>query len=160
MARPDGLPEVPREPPLLVVLSAPSGAGKDTILDLVRNWGYGFHFAVTMTTRQPRPGETDGVDYHFATEAAFDRLIADDGLLEHAIVYGRKYGVPKDEVLTPLARGETVLVRVDVQGAETLRRLVPDALLIFVAPPSSKKRCAGCATAPPTATARSRSESP
>jgi guanylate kinase len=134
--RPAGLPEIPAQPPLLVVLSAPSGAGKDTVLDLIRRWGYDFTFAVTMTTRAPRPGEKGGIDYHFATESEFDRLIAEDGLLEHAVVYGRKYGVPKAEVLEPLARGETVLVRVDVQGAATLKRLVPDALLIFVAPPS------------------------
>ncbi len=135
--RPVGLPEIPQGgPPLLVVLSAPSGAGKDAVRDILKAWGLPFHFAVTATTRLRRPGEVEDVDYHFLTEAEFDRLEREEGLIEHALVYGRRYGVPKAEVLDPLAAGRDVLVRVDVQGAATLRRLVPDALLIFLAPPS------------------------
>ena len=135
--RPDGLPEIPQVgPPLLVVLSAPSGAGKDAVRDLLMAWGLPFHFAVTATTRPRRPDEVDGVDYHFLTEAAFDRLEREGGLIEHAVVYGQKKGVPKSEALDPLAAGRDVLVRVDVQGAATLRQLAPEALLIFIAPPT------------------------
>jgi guanylate kinase len=130
------LPALPPGPPLLVVLSAPSGAGKDTIREILRGWRLPLHFAVTATTRPPRVGEVDGVDYHFLTDAEFDRLEREDGLCERAIVYGQRMGVPKSEVVEPLRRGESVLVRVDVQGAAALKQLVPDALLIFIAPPS------------------------
>ena len=134
--RPADLPAIPAGPPLLVVISAPSGAGKDTIRDLLMAWDLPFHFAVTATNRPRRPDEVDGVDYHFLSDTEFERLEREGGLCEHALVYGQKKGVPKSEVLEPLARGESVIARVDVQGAETLKRLVPDALLIFIAPPS------------------------
>jgi guanylate kinase len=135
--RPAGLPEIPSgAPALIIVLSAPSGAGKDTIRELLMAWDLPLHFAVTATTREKRPGEIEGHDYHFLGDAEFDQLEAEDGLLERAIVYGQRKGVPKAEVLEPLEAGKDVLVRVDVQGADTLRRLIPDALLIFIAPPS------------------------
>jgi guanylate kinase len=133
--RPDDLPEIPPGPPLLVVLSGPSGAGKDAVRELLIAWRLPFHFAVTATTRPPRPDEVEGVDYHFVSEAEFDRLEREGGLLEHAIVYGQRKGVPKAEVLTPLAAGKDVIARVDVQGAATLKRLVPEALLIFISLP-------------------------
>jgi len=136
MSRPADLPAIPTGPPLLVVLSAPSGAGKDTVRDLLIAWALPVHFVVTATTRPRRPGETDGIDYHFLTDAEFDRLEREDGLIEKAVVYGQRKGVPKSEILDPLAAGRDVIVRVDVQGAATLRALVPDALLIFIAPPS------------------------
>ena len=135
-ARPAGLPEIPAGPPLLVVLSAPSGAGKDAVRDLLIAWRLPVHFAVTATTRPPRPDERQGDDYHFVSDAEFDRLEAEDGLLEHAIVYGQRKGVPRSEVIDPLASGRDVIARVDVQGAATLRQLIPAALLIFIAPPS------------------------
>jgi guanylate kinase len=90
----------------------------------------------TVTTRRRRPGERHGTDYHFLTDEEYDRLLASDGLLEHAEVYGLRYGVPKAPVREALARGEDVVVGVDVQGAATLRRLLPDAVLIFLAPAS------------------------
>ena len=90
----------------------------------------------TVTTRRRRPGERDGIDYRFLKDEEFDRLLASDGLLEHAEVYGLRYGVPKAPVREALARGEDVVVRVDVQGAATLRRLLPEAVLVFLAPVS------------------------
>jgi guanylate kinase len=130
------LPEIPDGPPLLIVLSAPAGAGKDAVRDLLIDWQLPVHFAVTMTTRPPRPGEVDGHDYHFISEDEFHRLLATDGLIEHAVVYGQYKGVPRSEIEEPLAQGRDVLARVDVQGAATLKRLIPDALRIFIAPPS------------------------
>jgi guanylate kinase len=90
----------------------------------------------TVTTRPQRPGERDGIDYRFLKEEEYDRLLASGGLLEHAEVYGLRYGVPKAPVQEALARGEDVVVRVDVQGAATLRRLLPEAVLVFLAPSS------------------------
>jgi guanylate kinase len=136
MAIPDDLPTIPNGPPLLVVLSAPSGAGKDSIRDVLMAWGLPAHFVVTATTRPMRDGEVHGRDYLFVDDAEFDRLEREEQLIEHAIVYGQRKGVPRDEVLKPLEAGRDVVARVDVQGAETLKRLVPDAVLIFIAPPS------------------------
>jgi guanylate kinase len=146
---PPDLPSIPSGPPLLVVFSAPSAAGKDAVRDLLISWRLPVHFAVTATTRPPRPGEIEGVDYRFVSDAEFDRLEAADDLIERAVVYGQRKGVPRAEVMDRLAAGQDVLVRVDVQGAATLRRLVPDALLIFIAPPSLEelqRRLSGRAT--------------
>ncbi len=121
---------------LLVVLSGPSGVGKDAILDELEHRGRRFHRVITCTTRAPRPGERDGVDYHFVSDAEFDSLLSSDALLEHAVVYGHRSGVPRDQVLQQLTKGVDVYVRTDVQGAETIRRLMPEAVLIFIAPAS------------------------
>jgi len=123
--------------PLLVVISGPSGAGKDTVLARVRDRGLPFHFTVTATTRPRREG--DAADDPFLSclsEAEFDRLLAEDGLMEHAQVYGFRYGVPKPPVKEALERGQDVLVRVDVQGAASIKALAPGAVLIFLVPPS------------------------
>lgn len=125
--------------PLLIVLSGPSGAGKDAVRDLLMQWQLPFHFVVTATNRPPRPGEKDGVDYHFLSDAEFDRIEAEDGFIEQAIVYGQRKGVPRSEIVDALAAGKDVLARVDVQGAATLKRLISDALLIFIAPPSTEE---------------------
>ena len=122
--------------PLLVVLSGPSGVGKDAILDELDRRGRTFHRVVTCTTRPPRPTEQDGIDYHFVSDAEFDRLIRGGGLLEHAVVYGMQYGVPKQQVLDALNRGEDVFVRTDVQGAASIKKLMPGAVLVFIAPTS------------------------
>jgi guanylate kinase len=138
--RPADLPVIPRGgPPLLVVLSGFSGAGKDSVRDLLMAWRLPLHFVVTATTRAPRNGEVEGRDYRFVSDEAFDRLEEDDGLIEKAVVYGQRKGVPRSELEEPLAAGEDVLARVDVQGAATLRRLYPEALLIFIAPPSMEE---------------------
>jgi len=95
-----------------------------------------FRRVLTVTTRPRRPGERDGVDYCFLKDEEYDRLLAGGGLLEHAKVYGLRYGVPNAPIREALARGEDVVVRVDVQGAATLRRLLPEAVLVFLAPAS------------------------
>ena len=122
--------------PLLVVLSGPSGAGKDAVLDEMARRGHRFHRVVTCTTRAPRGNEREGIDYFFVSDAAFDKLVADDGLLEHAVVYGKGYGVPRQQVIDRLAEGLDVYVRTDVQGAATIKRIAPGALLVFIAPAS------------------------
>jgi guanylate kinase len=122
--------------PLLVVLSGPSGAGKDAVLDELERRGRKFHRVITATTRPPRPNERDGVDYHFLTHDQFDALVAKDGLLEHATVYGESYGVPKQQVLDKLAEGLDVYVRTDVQGAASIKKVMPEAVRIFIAPSS------------------------
>lgn len=122
--------------PLLVVLSGPSGAGKDAVLDELARRGHVFHRVVTCTTRAPREHERDGVDYFFVADAEFDKLIAADGLLEHAAVYGHQYGVPRQQVLDKLAAGIDVYVRTDVQGAASIKRLEPQAVTVFIAPSS------------------------
>ncbi len=122
--------------PLLVVLSGPSGVGKDSALMRMRELGFPFHFVVTATDRPQRPGEINGVDYHFVMTAQFEQMIADQELLEWARVYNDYKGIPKWEVREGLASGKDVLLRVDVQGAQTVKRLAPEALLIFLAPSS------------------------
>ena len=129
----------PRPPPLLLVLSGPSGVGKDVVLASLAERGLPFHRVPTVTTRRRRPGERDGVDYRFLNDEEYDRLLAVGGLLEHAEVYGLRYGVPAAPVREALARGEDVVVRVDVQGAATLRRMLPEAVLVFLAPASMEE---------------------
>ncbi|MCH7706349.1 MAG: guanylate kinase [Chloroflexi bacterium] len=123
------------QPSLLVVISGPSGVGKDTVLERMKGLPRTWYFVVTVTTRPKRPGEKDGVDYIFVTPSEFQALLDEDGLLEHAEVYGRSYGVPRAQVEDALASGRDVIVKPDVQGARTLRAKVPGALLIFLAPP-------------------------
>lgn len=127
------------KPPLLAVISGPSGVGKDAVLTRLRDDHPELFFAVTATTRPRRPGEVDGVDYRFITEPRFKQLLADGEFLEHAEVYGRYYGVPRGPLREALAEGRDAIVKVDVQGAATIRRLVPDAFLIFIAPPSMEE---------------------
>ena len=134
-ASPD-LPKIPDGPPLLVVLSGPSGSGKDAVRDLLMAWDLPMHFVVTATTRLKRPGEVPGVDYLFVSEAEFDRLECEGELIEHALVYGQRRGVPRAQVMEPMATGHDVIARVDVQGAATLKDLIANAVLIFIAPPS------------------------
>jgi guanylate kinase len=122
--------------PLLVVISGPSGVGKDFLLDRLKARGGDYHFVVTATTRSPRPDEVGGGDYHFLTPQRFEELLAAGELLENAVVYGERYGVPKAEVREALARGQDVVVRTDVQGVATIKGAVPQAVTIFLAPAS------------------------
>lgn len=125
--------------PLLVVISGPSGVGKDAVRKRMQERGCPFHFVVTATDRPQRPGEVHGKDYYFVSTAEFERMLANDELLEHAMVYGQHKGVPKAHVRQALVSGQDVLMRVDVQGAATIRRLVPDAVLIFLMPSSEEE---------------------
>jgi guanylate kinase len=122
--------------PKLIVISGPSGVGKDTVIERMRQAHPEFHFAVTATTRPRRPGEIDGVHYIFMTREEFLAARDRGEFLESAEVYGHLYGVPKERVRRALRSGKTVVVKVDVQGAASIRRLVPQAILIFLAPPS------------------------
>lgn len=127
----------PEAGPLLVVLSGPSGVGKDAVLSVLKEREYPFHFTVTATTRPRREiREADHQFLSFLDEDAFDRLLAEDGLLEHAEVYGYRYGVPKAQVQEALNDGRDVLVRVDVQGAASIKKAAPAAVLILLTPPS------------------------
>ena len=121
--------------PLLLVLSGPSGVGKDAVLSRMRETGRPYHFTVTATTRPRRAGERDGVDYIFVTRQGFDDMVDSSELLEWAWVYGNLYGVPKAQVRDALARGRDVMIKADVQGAATIRELAPEAVFIFLAPP-------------------------
>jgi guanylate kinase len=124
-------------PPLLVVLTGPSGAGKDSVLDELKKLpDRPYAFAVTATTRPPRPAERNGVDYYFVSRNEFQRMIDDGELLEHAIVYGQEKGLPRAPVREMLDSGRDVLVRTDVQGARYIKSVAPGAVTIFIAPPS------------------------
>jgi guanylate kinase len=119
-------------PPLLIVISGPSGVGKDSVLGRMKDRNLPFHFVVTATDRPPRPGEIHGQDYYFYDTAEFERMIEDGELLEHASVYGQHKGIPKAHVRQALASGQDVVMRVDVQGAETVKGLIPAAVTIFL----------------------------
>jgi guanylate kinase len=118
--------------PLLIVISGPSGVGKDTVLQRMKEREFPFHFVVTATTRPKRPNEVHGKDYFFVSSDEFARMIEDDELLEYAIVYNDYKGIPKQQVRDALDSSKDVVMRIDVQGAETIRRLAPEALLIFI----------------------------
>lgn len=117
-----------------MVVSGVSGAGKDALLARIRERTDRFAVPVTMTTRAPRPTEVDGRDYLFTTREEFIAALEANELLEHAEVYGNFYGVPRSQLRAALAAGRDVIMRVDVQGAATLRELLPDALFIFLEP--------------------------
>ena len=119
----------------LFVLSGPSGVGKDAVLTRMKDMGLPCHFAVTATTRRIRPGEREGIDYRFMSKGDFRALIASEGLLEWAEVYGNLYGIPRSQVIDALDRGQDVVVKIDVQGSATVRRLFPEAVLVFLEPP-------------------------
>lgn len=121
-----------RKQPLLIVISGPSGVGKDTVIDRMKERGLPFHFVVTANTRPRRPDEIDGVDYFFVSHEEFERMIENDELFEHAIVYEDLKGVPKHQVEEALNSGKDVVMRLDVQGAETVRAKCPEALMIFL----------------------------
>ncbi len=125
-----GIPDQPR--PIVMIISGPSGVGKDSAIDALETLGVQFHRVVTATTRPPRRNEVDGRDYHFVTLERFAQMIEQDELLEYATVYGDYKGVPKSEILEPLKRGEDVIMRVDVQGAATMVERLPGAITVFL----------------------------
>lgn len=118
--------------PLLIVVSGPSGVGKDSVVEAMKTRGMPFHFVVTATTRTARPEETHGKDYFFISNEDFAEMIDEDELLEYAIVYNDYKGIPKEQVRQALASGKDVVMRVDVQGAATVRKISPEAILIFL----------------------------
>ena len=119
--------------PLLLILSGPSGVGKDTVARMViERRPDSFYFVVTATTRPPRGDERHGVDYMFVTFDEFARMIEEDELLEYAVVYNDYKGIPKQQIRDALASGRDVILRVDVQGAATVRRLIPTAISVFL----------------------------
>jgi len=122
--------------PLLIILSGPSGAGKDALLNRMKELGVPFHYVVTSTTRPPRTGEKDGVEYTFVSESGFQEMLQRGDLVESAKVYGYWYGVPKHEVKQALDEGKDVVLKIDVQGAATIRNLLPGAVLVFLTLPS------------------------
>lgn len=122
--------------PLLIVLSGPSGVGKDALLKRMKKLEHSFHYVVTATTRPERTGEEDGVDYHFLSQEEFQQMIQKGQLLEWANVYDNYYGVPKAEIAQALSKGKDVVVKVDVQGAATIKEILPQAVFVFLMPPS------------------------
>jgi guanylate kinase len=118
--------------PLLIVISGPSGVGKDSLLNDLKKRNLSIHFVVTATTRPRRENETNGVDYFFVSKDEFARMIEQEELIEYAIVYNDFKGIPKQQVREALASGRDVVMRVDVQGAATIRKLAPEAVLIFL----------------------------
>ncbi|MBN1657979.1 MAG: guanylate kinase [Anaerolineae bacterium] len=126
-------------PPLLVVISGPSGVGKDSVVQRMKERSFPFHFVVTATDRSPRPHEVHGEDYYFYTTAEFRRMIKDGEMLEHAVVYGQLKGIPRAHVRQALASGQDVVMRLDVQGAATIQGLIPGAITIFLVAESEEE---------------------
>jgi len=123
----------------LFLVTAPSGAGKDSVIGVLRDRGVEVTFAITALTRAPREGERDGIEHFFLTEEEFEERLASGWFLETASVYGRRYGTPIHQVRKPLLEGRDVVLRLDVQGARELKRRYPGAIAIFVEPPSPEE---------------------
>ncbi len=126
----------PAAKPLLLVISGPSGAGKDAVSARMKELGYSLRYIVTVTTRPKRSNEKGNVNYHFVSRKSFQKMLEHGELLEWASVYGNWYGVPKQPVKEALDKGRDIIVKVDIQGAITIRKLMPQAVLIFLMPSS------------------------
>lgn len=125
--------------PLIIVISGPSGIGKDAVVGLLQNTNHNTHFVITVNSRTPRKDEVDGKDYFFVSRQAFEEMIARDELLEHARVYSDYKGIPKSQVREALESGKDVVMRLDVQGAMTVKKLIPEAVLIFLTASSKEE---------------------
>ena len=124
---------------LFIILSGPSGVGKDAVLKKMKELKLPFHYVVTATTRPRRTGERHGIDYHFLSKDEFQHMMGKGELMEWAEVYGNYYGVPKKEITQALSKGKDVILKVDVQGAATLKKILPQAVFIFLLPPSTEE---------------------
>lgn len=127
---------------LLILISGPSGTGKGTVCDLLRQKHPEISYSISATTRHPRPGEQDGVNYYFYTKEKFREMIDQGQLLEWAEVYGNFYGTPKQKVLDRLEAGEDILLEIDTQGALNVMKVMPEGLFIFLLPPSLEELAA------------------
>lgn len=127
---------------LLILISGPSGTGKGTVCDLLRQKHPEISYSISATTRQPRQGEQDGVNYYFYTKEKFREMIDQGQLLEWAEVYGNFYGTPKQKVLDRLEAGEDILLEIDTQGALNVMKVMPEGLFIFLLPPSLEELAA------------------
>ena len=123
--------------PILLVISGPSGVGKDSVIQHLRETITNCHFAITATTRDKRPGEINGKDYIFLDKVSFSEKIRLDQFLEYAQVYGNWYGIPTKQVTGALSDGNDVIIKADVQGASTIKKKVDGSILIFIKPPST-----------------------
>ena len=126
----------PQPSPVLLVLSGPSGVGKDAVLERMKERRLPLRYVTTVTTRAQRPREVEGKDYFFTSQAEFKELIDQNELLEYAEVYGNFYGVPKAPVREALRGGHNAVVKVDVQGAATIKKIAPEGVFVFLLPPS------------------------
>lgn len=124
---------------ILFVVSAPAGCGKDTILEKALAKEINLCYSVSATTRAMRAGETEGISYYFKTREEFEKLIADGELLEHTEYCGNYYGTPKQTVLETLELGQNVVLKIEIEGAENVKRLMPEAVLVFILPPSMQE---------------------
>jgi guanylate kinase len=138
--------------PRVFVITGPSGVGKGTLIRTLLDRVPGLELSVSATTRKPRPGERQGVDYHFLDDAEFDRRVADGEFVEHATYSGRRYGTLRSDLQERLARGAPVVLEIEVQGARQIAETMPEAVRIFIAPPSAEAlriRLIGRGTDPP-----------
>jgi len=124
---------------LLVVISGPSGVGKDTLIERLRELDPRLQYSISYTTRKPRPGEKDGVSYFFVSRQKFEELVAKGFFLEHAVYNGNYYGTPAAAVEEARVAGRDILLKIEVQGAAQVRKRAPDGVFIFIAPPSKEE---------------------
>jgi len=130
--------QISKDTPLMIIISGPSGVGKDSVLRALKNRDLPLHHVVTVNTRKPRPDEIEGVDYFFVTKEIFKEMIRNDELIEYSKVYQDYKGVPKSEVRKAIETNKDIIFRLDVQGAEKIKTLYPHSILIFLTPSSQK----------------------
>jgi guanylate kinase len=138
-SKPSSLDNSSSANPLVLVVSGPSGVGKDAILNRMKERKFPFTFITTVTTRKRRPAEKDGVDYHFISPDDYQKILAKNGFLESAQVYGNWYGVPKEPVKAALTQGKDTIIKVDIQGAANIKKVLPEAVFIFILAPSAEE---------------------
>ena len=131
--------QILKDTPLIIVISGPSGVGKDSVLRALKNGDLPLHHVVTANTRKPRPGEVEGVDYFFVSREKFEEMILNDELIEYSKVYQDYKGPPKSEVRKAIETNKDVIFRLDVQGAEKIKTLFPHSILIFLTPTNQEE---------------------